>query len=727
MKQALKGCLVLCCMVLSLSASSVTYYLSSSGNDGNTGVSPSAAWQTIQKLNSIDLQPGDTVLFEGGSSFAGNIYLDATDAGTPGQPVFIGSYGTGKATILAGTGTGIQVYNCAGLQISNLRVTGAGASANAGHGIDFFMDVQHDLSFTRIDNCDVSGFRGYGIQFGCWDTNFGYNDVRVTHSTSFNNGSGGMISYGFNDVINHKNFYVAHCKFHDNKGRPDVTNTNTGNGIVLSAIQNATIEYCEAYNNGEYNANPAGGPVGIWFYLVKNGLIQYCESHHNNTSTIDGGGFDIDGGSQDCVIQHCYSHDNAGAGYLLAEYGASVSYTNNIIRYNISQNDARKGSSGAIAFWGVDNAHRINQSQVYNNTVYLNASNVVSGTPAAVKLIGPNFWQVKLANNVFCTQGAVHTLHAATAVDSSALHFIANDYFHSGGIPSFVWGGSVYHSLQAWKDAATTQERRGAVQYGISADPLLVAPGSGGNVGLDQLTQLPAYLTGYKLQPNAIALDAGLDLAISFGLNVGARDFFGNAPRFGASQDLGAHECNDCYVVLPRRPVWINANKQQGYVDVSWGVADESRVDVYVPEFSNNGVDFTKLDSVKAGKLRAYTVRDKPHFLHERFYRVEVVQKDGARFYSKIVSVRTDAPPGLELKFARLAAGPAIVFTSNARQLLELHFYTAEGRLVYREYRAVPQGISYYKLSQRFRNGVYVVQAKTQAGTSQATRLIVSE
>jgi hypothetical protein len=728
MKRVLKGCFVLCCIVLSQFVSANTYYLSAWGNDNNSGLSASDAWRTIQKLNTIDLQPGDSVLFQGGYSFPGNIYLDADDAGTAAQPVFIGSYGTGKATILAGNGIGIQGYNCAGLRISTLQITGAGVNANSGRGIDLYMDVHYDLSFIRIDNCDISGFRGYGIQFGCWDTNFGFNDVRVTYTNSFNNGSGGMISYGFNDVINHKNFYVAYSTFHDNKGRPDVTNTNTGNGIVLSAIENAAIEYCEAYNNGEYNANPAGGPVGIWFYLVKNGLIQYCESHHNNTSTIDGGGFDIDGGSQNCIIQHCYSHDNAGAGYLMAEYGASVPYSGNIIRYNISQNDARKGSSGAIAFWGVDNSHRITQSQVYNNTVYLNADNVVSGTPSAVKLMGGNFSQVKLSNNVFCTQGAVHVLSADVAVDSSALHFLANDYYNSGGILTFQWGGNLYYSLQAWKNAAITQERRGIAHYGLSADPLLVAPGAGGNVGIAQLTQLSTYLQGYRLQQNAIALDAGLDVAMTLGLNVGARDFFGNAPRYGASQDIGAHECSDCYVVLPQRSIWLNAQKQQDYIDVSWGANDESHIAAYIPEFSNNGFDFTKLDSIKAGGFIAtYALRDRAYFLHERFYRVQVVQKNGARFYSKTVSVHNDAQPGLDLAFARLADGPAVIFTSDVQQVIELHLYTTEGRLVHKENRSVAQGISYYKLGKRIAAGIYILHATMPSGQSRIVRVVVSE
>ncbi len=45
-----------------------SYYLNNNGNDANDG-SQSNPWKTIDKLNSIQLHPGDTVCFEGGQTF----------------------------------------------------------------------------------------------------------------------------------------------------------------------------------------------------------------------------------------------------------------------------------------------------------------------------------------------------------------------------------------------------------------------------------------------------------------------------------------------------------------------------------------------------------------------------------------------------------------------------------------------------------------------------------
>src|SRR5437762_1127026 len=47
-----------------------TYYISPSGNDAAAGTSTSAPWKSITRINSVDLEPGDRVLFQGGQTFA---------------------------------------------------------------------------------------------------------------------------------------------------------------------------------------------------------------------------------------------------------------------------------------------------------------------------------------------------------------------------------------------------------------------------------------------------------------------------------------------------------------------------------------------------------------------------------------------------------------------------------------------------------------------------------
>ena len=78
---------------ISFSAWPTDYYFSSSGDDSlNTGLSEQSPWRSIDKINSLTLQPGDRVLLKRGDKWRGQI--DAIHSGLPGQPVTYTYYGT---------------------------------------------------------------------------------------------------------------------------------------------------------------------------------------------------------------------------------------------------------------------------------------------------------------------------------------------------------------------------------------------------------------------------------------------------------------------------------------------------------------------------------------------------------------------------------------------------------------------------------------------------------
>ncbi|HYB27434.1 MAG TPA: right-handed parallel beta-helix repeat-containing protein [Solirubrobacteraceae bacterium] len=81
--------------------SGVTYYVSPSGSDSNSGTSPAQAWRTVARVNSAALAPGDGVLFEGGQSFSDQVLMPSS-SGTAEEPIVLGSYGQGQATITQG-------------------------------------------------------------------------------------------------------------------------------------------------------------------------------------------------------------------------------------------------------------------------------------------------------------------------------------------------------------------------------------------------------------------------------------------------------------------------------------------------------------------------------------------------------------------------------------------------------------------------------------------------
>jgi parallel beta-helix repeat protein len=86
--------------IISLFSRAATYYISSSGNDGNNG-SISSPWRTIGRVNSVTLQAGDQVLFERGGTYRGSLYIN--QSGTAASPITIGAYGSGNAPLFVGS------------------------------------------------------------------------------------------------------------------------------------------------------------------------------------------------------------------------------------------------------------------------------------------------------------------------------------------------------------------------------------------------------------------------------------------------------------------------------------------------------------------------------------------------------------------------------------------------------------------------------------------------
>ena len=318
---------------------------------------------------------------------------------------------------------------------------------------------------------------------------------------------------------------VTHCKAFSNRGILTKTQNHSGNGIVFGSVENITIEYCAAFENGADNRCNAGGPVGIWVWLCKNAVIQYCESHHNHAGAgKDGGGFDIDGGSSNCVIQFNYSHDNEGAGYLLAEYGANLPFVNDTIRFNISQNDGRKNNYGAITIWGASNQYQVKNSIVYNNTIYVSDEQLVNGTPCAVQLMGPNLSGVILANNIFLTKGKAEFVNSSDPVDALKVKFISNNYFSYTGGPVFNWNQNIYRSLADWKSKAYDQEIFDDRRTGIYKNPQLLNPGSGSI--LKSWDSVQIKLKGYFPQKSSPIRYTGVSLN-ELGIRGKGKDFFG--------------------------------------------------------------------------------------------------------------------------------------------------------------------------------------------------------
>ena len=131
----MKNALVLIFFVFSTIASATDYYISSSGNDTNNGLSSSTPWKTIAKVNSAFsiIKPGDRILFNRGDVFTGQITL--TCSGTSLAKIIFSAYGIGDAPVVQGNidivswtryNGNIWVANCPqlGPEVTNFLING---------------------------------------------------------------------------------------------------------------------------------------------------------------------------------------------------------------------------------------------------------------------------------------------------------------------------------------------------------------------------------------------------------------------------------------------------------------------------------------------------------------------------------------------------------------------------------------------------------------------------
>lgn len=74
---------------------STTYYVdNTNGDDSNSGLSEGDAWKSLFKLENYSFQPGDSILLKRGEVWHERLLFSSS--GSPGSPIYFGTYGTGS-------------------------------------------------------------------------------------------------------------------------------------------------------------------------------------------------------------------------------------------------------------------------------------------------------------------------------------------------------------------------------------------------------------------------------------------------------------------------------------------------------------------------------------------------------------------------------------------------------------------------------------------------------
>lgn len=404
------------------SGNHATYYVDAhGGDDGNAGTSARTAWKTLDKVNSIVLNPGDAVLFARGRTFRGSLVIGQSGSAEAGA-VRYGAYGRGNARPVIDASdipdtaeveshqAGILAVDRSHVEIADLEVTGAKTfGIFAGVGSD-----NGSISDITIRNCRVRGIDGQvlspadvqkggivvcamwayreldGLDTGNVLWNSKASAIRVERCIVEDiGGFGGIIvsAAGWGED--------AANRGGDIRIEDSTVARTRGNGIVVMYANDSLIRGCVAHDCGSTETPvSAGTPSGIWFYTCENSVIESCEVYNQKSPGIDGGGFDLDTGCRNCTVQYCYAHDNQAYGILLysgyeSDWLPVAFYANmgSVIRYNLLENNARGNGSttefvgtGDISincydgarWWGEPYNGSIYGAQIYNNTLVWN-------------------------------------------------------------------------------------------------------------------------------------------------------------------------------------------------------------------------------------------------------------------------------------------------------------------------------------------------------------------
>lgn len=331
-------------------------------------------------------------------------------------------------------------------------------------------------------------------------------------------------------------------------------------GVGIEVANNAPgaslIEFNVIHDNG-YNNHTCGGAFALETYKGTNVTVRHNEIYSQGTVSstgCDNGAIDFDAETSNSIAEYNYTHNNWGEAYLL--YAGAKSHFNNIVRYNISENDMR-GLSGGVISVGIGQGPFNSNSveYVYGNTIWVDSTGLYGKTwfegikidecPASPSIVANNIWAVgknpSTSQNIFVDLG-----RQLCNGGNGQLTWAANDWYAIGAAPNPRWGSvggdaSTIQTVAAWQAAIDGDV--GAT----SANPQLASPGNGicypsGRIQAGTQGQSTKCPSGYELHSGSPMIGVGFNIARSPYDQSVTTDYWGKAlpHTSGTGWNIGA-------------------------------------------------------------------------------------------------------------------------------------------------------------------------------------------
>lgn len=465
-------------------------------------------FSSLSSINSMELQPGDSVLFKRGATCLGQ--FAPKGSGSETEPIVIGAYGTQdvKPIINAdGQTNAILLKNMAYVQVSDLELLAPGDNRTPRRGIYVLGVDAGDLPGVVLRDLYIHDVRGQMPS----TTGGG----STSSAGKFGNASGGIIveaqgsitptAYHGIQILNNRiesvdrggiYFWSNWCK------RPDLSRWANdcsaawyphkdvliqgnqlsdigGDGIVAKMTDGALIERNELEG---FNVRAKSYNAGMWTANSDNITFQYNRTT-GGISTLDGMAYDIDHATNHVTFQYNLSYNNEGGFFLFCPDSANTK--DFIVRYNISINDRAQiflhGCGGKIV-----------NGKIYNNTIYIGdglSPNVYSQNGSPIQ-------NVEFFNNIVYKAGSGSV---GWGLNSNEFKLDHNVFYRLTSVPSWATNS-------------------------ITADPMLLNAGT-------------IEPSGYRLREGSPALGAGVLINGN-----GGKDYFSNPVSSASVPNIGAYE-----------------------------------------------------------------------------------------------------------------------------------------------------------------------------------------
>ncbi|MEN8115632.1 MAG: T9SS type A sorting domain-containing protein [Bacteroidota bacterium] len=504
-------------------AASAIYVSENSGDDNNDGLKPETAIRSLEKLNSIKLLPGDSVLFKSGDIFAGQLLVQS-ESGSENNPVVFSNYGGGELPIINGNGflSAIYVVNSGYLQFSNLEITNNGGPAQPGDSEELRYGIYFQNSYTdgtvfnhyrlnhltfkniyptvEVTDDDKTGVNGHAIfTSGSWGDEIHptrFEDMQVTNCYFTRTARHALIIKATNNLLIKNNLF-------EHVG---------GAGMVIgSACSNILVEKNITDHTGSsIDSRMAGRGSGIWCYRATNLTVQYNKFMFAR-GIHDSYGMHIDIGNRNVVYQYNYSVGNEGGFVEILGKNVNVGY-----RYNLSIADGwrkrgnRFGQIFWLSGWSGDPKNPVGSDSIfiYNNSVY------VPDTIAPGIYIVEQTRYARIYNNIINVANEFGPIE----IKNNAFYNDFDNNIWYGNIPDTDEDGETYRGENA-----------------LTSNPVFA-------------DEIVADSSGFILQPGSPAIGVG-KLIFNSGIshphdyfhNNGGVDFYGNVVSTQTQPSIGAY------------------------------------------------------------------------------------------------------------------------------------------------------------------------------------------